>query len=328
MRCAQLVGAGRIEVGEMQPEPRREGHSLVRVTHVAICGSDLHTYRRGGIPGIGGTLPLVLGHEGVGVVEEGPHRGRAVSIEPTIPCRECEQCLRGNPNLCLNQRFLSLPPEPGLLREHLWHPPHLLEPLPEGLAPAAGTVLEPLGVALHAFDLLKMRGGSELAIIGCGGLGLCCLLLARHFGATRVVCTDVLDYRCAAAKELGADEAINPKSQDIAALGAFEYIIEASGDAGAHGDMLQLAKPGAKIAVIGTPPTDEIVLAGHSPRRKGLTFYMVRRSRDCLGRAAAMAGSLPLSSIVTHTFDLEHAQEAFDTASEYRNGCLRVVIEV
>lgn len=314
MRCARLIDVGRVEVGKAAFD---DGPGeLVRMTHVGICGSDLHTYRHGGIGDARATFPFVMGHEGVGRTED----GRRVALEPTIHCGVCSQCERGNVNLCLDHRFLSLPPDQGMLRESLSHPSHLLVDVPERLSDAAAVLLEPLSVAIHAFDLLKYSGGSPIAILGCGSMGMLCVLLARQMGAPSILCTDVLDYRCAMATDFGATVAVSPSRAE----GSYEYLIEASGDSGAHQDMLRLAAPGAKIAVIGTPWDGKMSLDGHAPRRKGLTLYMVRRSRNTLRRAADM--DLPLDRLVTHVFPFERAQEAFDTASGYRDGCLKVVI--
>ncbi|GMV37195.1 MAG: hypothetical protein AMXMBFR61_17030 [Fimbriimonadales bacterium] len=324
MRCAQLRWAGRVQVGVLDEVPRREGSVRVRVTHVGICGSDLHFFRHGAIGSAKATYPMVLGHEGVGVVEEGDLAGRAVSIEPTISCGSCTQCARGAPNLCINQSFLGLPPEPGLLREAVYHPPRLLEPLPQGLFGPVGTLLEPLAVAISTFDLLKMKVASSVAILGCGAIGLLCLLIAKSLSARPVLCTDPVAHRRDAALALGADAAVAPDEAE----GEFEYVVEASGEAPAHQDMLRLAAPGAKIAVVGTPHTDEIRLVGHEPRRRGLTFFMVRRSRLSLPRAADLATRLPLHRLVSHVFPLSQSQEAFQVASTYSDGCLKAVIEI
>jgi L-iditol 2-dehydrogenase len=275
-------------------------------------------------------LPFVLGHEGVGIVEEGPLKSKMVVPEPTVSCGYCVQCKKGNSNLCLNQRFLSLPPDPGILRETLWHPDELLIPLPDGMPPKVAVMMEPMSIAVHTFDLLKLRAGSSLAILGSGPIGLCCLILGKAIGATPIACTDVLPHRCKAAKDLGADVVLNPSTDDVKSLGVFDYVIEASGDEGAHRDMLTVSDLGAKVAIVGTPWRGEIKLVGHEPRRKGLSFYMVRRSRNTMERAVRLAqdGHLPLDRVVSHVLPLDDAQIAFDIASEYKNGCLKMVISL
>ena len=79
------------------PEP---GTTLVRVTAVGICGSDLHWWDEGAIGDAKLTHPLVLGHEGAGVIAEGPRSGERVAIDPAIPCETCRACRDGYRNLC------------------------------------------------------------------------------------------------------------------------------------------------------------------------------------------------------------------------------------
>src|SRR5262245_52299958 len=129
---------------EPVPEPQ-PGESLVHVTAVGICGSDLHWFGEGSIGDARLSAPLVLGHEIAGVTND----GRRVAVDPAIPCEVCEWCLAGHPNLCTNHRFAGHGTQDGGLREYLVWPTHYLHPIPDTLSDADGAMLEPLGVALH-----------------------------------------------------------------------------------------------------------------------------------------------------------------------------------
>ena len=107
------------------------GHSLVRVTAVGLCGSDLHWFAEGGIGDAVVTSPLVLGHELAGVVERGPRAGTRVAIDPAQPCLTCESCRRGHPNLCPTVRFAGHGGQDGGLRDLMAWPDELLYPLPD-----------------------------------------------------------------------------------------------------------------------------------------------------------------------------------------------------
>ena len=104
------------------------GEARLAVLAVGICGSDLHVFHEGTLGAAAAAYPFVMGHEAVGRVEAVHDAadewlvGRRVSIEPTISCGACALCQSGSPNLCLDQRFLSLPPHLGLLRERVTHP--------------------------------------------------------------------------------------------------------------------------------------------------------------------------------------------------------------
>src|SRR6476646_4218405 len=152
-----------------------------------LYGADLHWFADGGIGDAVLRRPLVLGHEFAGVVEDGPWRGRRVAIDPAIACRRCEWCQQGHPNLCEVIRFAGHGETDGGLRELVAWPDHLLHPLPESISDAGGALLEPLGVALHAFDLGHARIGGTVAVVGCGPIGLLAVGLARSAGARLVL---------------------------------------------------------------------------------------------------------------------------------------------
>ena len=105
--------------------------SLVRVTAVGICGSDLHWWDEGAIGDAKLTHPLVLGHEGAGVIADGPRRGERVAIDPAIPCETCRACRDGYRNLCYRIRFSGHGETDGMLREVMAWPT-------TAAAPAAG----------------------------------------------------------------------------------------------------------------------------------------------------------------------------------------------
>ena len=106
MRVARLYGTGDIRVGD-EPEPAgpADDEALVQVTAVGICGSDLHWWTEGAIGDAKLSRPLVLGHEGAGVIAAGPRRGERVAIDPAIPCEACRACHDGYRNLCYSIKF-------------------------------------------------------------------------------------------------------------------------------------------------------------------------------------------------------------------------------
>jgi len=341
MRSVELIRPGSVEIGERAVPEIAPGEALVSILAVGICGSDLHVFHDGTLGAAAAAYPFVMGHEAVGLVQAAHDDGdqwlvgRRVSIEPTISCGRCALCHDGSPNLCLHQRFLSLPPDPGLLREQVAHPARLLEPVPDLLSDAAATTLEPLAVGLNALDLLHARAGQSLAILGCGGLGLTALVLARESGLGPIVAVDPLPHRRQAAMEVGATAAVDPGTAEeaLAAHGlriGTDHVIEASGSAEAQGMAAHLARPGGRLAIIGTHAGGHLAFPGHVCRRKGLTILMVRRSRHTLARVAALAArpgvAAALERIVTHRVPLEEAQRAFDTASDRSDGCCRVAI--
>jgi len=342
-RSVELIRPGSLAIGERPVAALSAGEALLAVRAVGVCGSDLHVFHSGAIGPAEAAYPFVMGHEAVGLVEAVHDDadewlvGRRVSIEPTISCGTCALCQAGSPNLCLNQRFVSLPPHLGLLRERVTHPAHLLEPVPDVLSDAAATTLEPLAVGLNALDLLHVHAGDSIAVLGCGGLGLTTIVLAREAGLGPIVATDPLPHRRLAALAVGATEAVAPEDADAlwARLGAgigADHVVEASGSADAQAQAAALARPGGRLAIIGTHADGQLSFPGHLCRRKGLSILMVRRSRHTLARACRIAArdhvATALERIVTHRWPLDEAQRAFDMASTCADDACRVAVIV
>jgi len=104
MRVARLHAVGDIRLSEVPVPAPEPGMSLVRVTAVGICGSDLHWWGEAGIGDATLVAPLVLGHEAAGVIVEGPRNGERVAIDPAVPCGACRSCRDGHRNLCRRNR--------------------------------------------------------------------------------------------------------------------------------------------------------------------------------------------------------------------------------
>ena len=216
MLTARLHGTGDIRLAQEPVPEAGRGMSLVRVTAVGICGSDLHWWDEAGIGDARLTRPLVLGHENAGVIADGPRGGQRVAIDPAIPDETCPQCRRGYRNLCPQVRFAGHGGTDGGLREFLAWPTALLYPLPDGLSDTDGALLEPLGVALHALDLGHLPLGGSAAVIGCGPIGLMLVQLLLASGAAPVFAADPLAHRQEAAAALGAEpgpETWTPRSR-------------------------------------------------------------------------------------------------------------------
>jgi L-iditol 2-dehydrogenase len=334
MRVARLHAVGDLRLSD-EPVPEAEaGTSLVRVTSIGICGSDLHWWDVGGIGDAVLDRPLVLGHEAAGVVAAGPRRGERVAIDPAIPCGTCESCLRGHRNLCTRIRFAGHGGQDGAMREYLTWPSRLLHPLPDAVTDAGGAILEPLGVAIHAADLGHLRLGGSAVVAGCGPIGLLLIQVLRAAGAGSVTAFDPLPHRRDAATRFGADAALDPTE-----LGAQEAVRDVVGDgvdvafevAGTDGGVqlaIEAARPGGRVVLGGIPGDDWTRFRASPARRKGLTIAMVRRMNEVYPRAIALAaaGKADLDGLVSERFPLEKADRALSVAAR-REG-LKVIIEV
>ena len=89
--------------------------------------------------------------------------GTRVAVDPAQPCGRCEMCEQGHPNLCHRLHFCGLYPDPGSLCEYMLMPAHTCFPVPDAIDDAGAAMLEPLGVAIHAIDLAKIRVADSVA---------------------------------------------------------------------------------------------------------------------------------------------------------------------
>jgi len=321
----RLHGAGDLRVADEPVPAVGAGESLVRVEAVGICGSDLHWFEEGGIGDAQLASPLVIGHEFAGVVEGGPLDGRRVAVDPALHCGHCERCLEGHQNLCPNVVFAGHGSCDGGLRRYLSWPTEALHELPDVMDGTDGAMLEPLGVAVHALDLGHVHLGAEVAVVGCGPIGLLLILVARAAGARVVLAVDPLAHRREAAERAGAETVVAPEA--VPAEIAADVAFEAAGPDAAVDVAMQVARAGARVVLVGIPSDDRTSFSAGLARRKGLTIVMARRMNAVYPRAIALVerGLVDVDWLTTHRYPLAEAGEAFAVAAA-RTG-LKVVVE-
>jgi len=225
MKAVVFHGLGDIRLDEVaEPRIEQPADAVVRLTASAICGTDLHMVR-GTMPGmIPGTI---LGHEGVGIVEEvGPgvrdlKVGDRVVIPSTICCGHCPQCLAGCQSQCdeanpngkqAGTAFFGGPattgPIQGLQAEYARVPlaDATLIKLPPELDDDRAILLSDIfPTGYYGADLAEIRAGDDVCVFGCGPVGLFAVASAKLLGAGRVFAVDALPDRLAKARELGAE---------------------------------------------------------------------------------------------------------------------------
>jgi L-iditol 2-dehydrogenase len=324
VRVARLYGTGDIRLTDESAPAATPGQTLVQVTAVGICGSDLHWWTEGAIGDAKLAQPLVLGHEGAGVIAEGPRRGERVAIDPAIPCEVCRACRDGYRNLCYNIRFAGHGETDGMMRELMPWPARLLHPLPDQVSDAAGALLEPLGVALHALDLGHVPFGGRVAVVGCGPIGLLLLQLLRTAGVGVLTAVEPLAHRRQAAASYGADE-VADETADLTGYGA-DVAFEVAGNDAAVRLAMESVRPGGRVVLTGIPDHDSTTFPASLARRKGLTIAMVRRMNDVYPRAIGLAahGAVALDPLVSRQADLDDVVTAF-AAAQRRTG-LKVLV--
>jgi L-iditol 2-dehydrogenase len=347
MLAARLHGPSDLRVEEIpRPGPPGAGEVLVQVAVTGICGSDLHSFldaRIGDTP-IGG--PLIIGHEFSGVIAEaGPDSrdgmgnavtsGTRVAVDPAQPCGACDLCRRGHPNLCPRHRFCGNYPCGGSLCSWIHMPAHCCFPVPETIDNDSAALLEPLGVAIHAVDLAHVTVGASAAVLGAGPIGLLILQLARLAGADPVFITDRFPWRLELAKKYGGlplqldrNDSMREIADHTRGLGA-DVVIEAAWGGETVSQAAEIARPGARVVLVGIPSDDRLVMKHSTARRKGLTLSLCRRMKHTYPRALHLVqhGLVDVLGLVSHRFPLQRAAEAFRMAAGYRENVNKVIID-
>jgi D-arabinose 1-dehydrogenase-like Zn-dependent alcohol dehydrogenase len=227
-RLAVLTAYGEpFEVREYPVPDPGPGAMVVKVTQSAICGSDLHMWRRDseGIPVPPGGR--AMGHEGTGTVfrlGEGVTtdflgaplaEGDRVIHSVIVGCHRCHLCLRGEENLCLNKTVTppagTFPYFVGTFADYYYVPAGMpVFKVPDGLR---DDVLAPvncaMGTATQALMSAGCGQGDYVVVQGAGGLGLTATAMAKDMGADKVIVLDRIDARLEVAREFGADHTIN-----------------------------------------------------------------------------------------------------------------------
>ncbi len=316
MLAAQLTRARHIEVFERPSPEVQAGEVLLRVEAVGICPGDVRIFEEGGSAGHELAEPLTLGHEfsgtvervGAGVTDVSP--GTRVAVEPSWHCGRCALCARGLTNLCQDIRFPTVPPDHGAMAEFIAVPANALAPLPDSLSTTRGALLEPLSIAVHAIRRGEMSADEPVAILGAGAIGLSILQALRAYGLPNVHAVEPRPERRELAEKLGAVAGVSAAGE-LAGLGLEQIAVyEASGDPQAMAEALEIVEPGGRIIVVGIPKASAISLDAAACRRKEITTFFVRRSRDALHEAARLVdeGLVDLDCLPVQEFPLPDTQ--------------------
>jgi L-iditol 2-dehydrogenase len=325
----------------LEEMPRPEigpGELLVRVEACGICGSDVVEWYRAA------KAPLVLGHEIAGqIVEVGEgvtryKEGDRIFVYHHVPCNTCHYCLSGHHTTC--DTFRKTHFYPGGFAEYVRVPAinaergvHLL---PEGVSYEEATFTEPLACVVRGMRLAQMQVGKSVLVLGSGIAGLHHVQLARALGASRVVATDVNEYRLNAARRLGADFAFHAQEYlpsrlrevndgrladlVIVCTGALPALEQALQSVVRGGTILFFALTLADVKLpisINDLLLDEITLTGSysgSPQDASVALELIRNR------------SVPVREMITHRFGLAETQRGFQLVAEAQDS-IKVIIE-
>jgi L-iditol 2-dehydrogenase len=211
VKALVLTAPSQLEFTDFPTPIPADDEVLLRIHACGICGSDIH-----GWDGSTGRRrpPLIMGHEAAGeIVAVGPRverwrLGDRVTFDSTISCGACPYCARGEVNLCDHRRVVGVAPveyrQHGAFAEFLAVPARILYALPNGLTYQQAAMVEPVSIAIHAVQRVRLAPNATAVVVGAGMIGLFVIQALRWAGASRIIAVDLADNRLALARELGA----------------------------------------------------------------------------------------------------------------------------
>ncbi len=331
MKAAVLYSFNDIRIEERPVPEVGPGEALVKIRACGICSGDVMPWY------IEKKAPLVLGHEPAGeIVEVGEgvtdfQAGDRVFVHHHAPCGECRECRRGDFVLCETWKRSHI--VPGGLSEFVKIPAVNLSRdtlnLPPDMDFLAGTLVEPLACVVKGMRRLGLKPGESVIIIGLGVMGALFVALARHMGAGHITGADMVPYRLEKAMEIGADEVVDANSRKTG-LPMADRVVVGPGNASAMAQGIACAAPGGTVLFFTPPPPGEIL--NIEPNALYFKEINIIQSYSCGPDDTREAlrllsiGAIPVEKVITHTFPLEDAGDAFRLTARARESLKAVVV--
>lgn len=310
---------------------------LVEVKASAICGTDQHIYT-GHTPV---SYPRVPGHEVTGIVHGAGAGvtafkvGDRVIVNPNLDCNNCERCLLGRENLCVNAQLMGRDVD-GTLREFLTIPQTHAFKLPTPLSFEEGTLLQPLSTVVHAQIRTCIKPTESVAVVGLGASGLMHVQVSKLSGAYPVIAVGRSRWKLDLAEQMGADILVDAGQEDPVAQvrrltgghGA-DVTIEAVGIPETLHQSIKMTKPGGRVMGFGISPKPLPSLDLYQMYLTEMTLIFPRATtRADFQRTVDLVESnrLNLKPLLTQRYSLEEASLAFKFADEEVSKVLRIVM--
>jgi L-iditol 2-dehydrogenase len=342
MKALLLTAASTFEFTEFPTPEAGAGEVRIDIRACGICGSDIH-----GMDGRSGRRvpPLVMGHEAAGVISavgagvSDWQVGERVTFDSTEFCGDCENCHKGNFNLCDGRMVLGVScadyRRHGCFAEQVVLPTRILHRIPETMSFEKAAFAEPVAIALHAVNLAPVEFDQPVIVIGAGLIGLLVIQALKARGWQRVIAVDLEESRLIVAKQLGAAEAFSAKQENLAS-----HLREICGGDGAQTvfEVVGAAAP-VELAIRTTRKGGTVVLVGNVqpvvplPLQEVVTRQIrLQGSCCCAGEypeaiARIHDGSIQVEPLLSATVPLVDGGDWFAKLATNSGGLLKVILK-
>lgn len=345
MLGAVFEGNGKLVLKDRpKPELKKDTDALIKVTGVGICGTDLHILQVP--PAHPAKLNITLGHEFTGEIVEVGSRvpdfapGDAVLIDPHPGCGLCEACKNGNPDNCISLIAASGEPghpatigifSDGAMTSYAIVPREALYKVSPQVPAHLRALAEPLACVLNATNKLKVQPGDNVLVLGAGPIGLLFTAVLKANGASKVIVSEISEYRREAAKACGATLVVDPRAEDLEAVvkretgGGPNVVVEAVGPL--LPQAIELVGHRGTVLQFGHDETVEPVIPVGMMLKKEVQILGAYIGRYSFNRAAKVleSGQLPLDKIVSHRLPLSKVHEGIELLRQGKG--LKIILE-
>ena len=337
MKAVQIVKPNDLRIIDMdKPTIDAKNNVLVKIKAAGICGSDVGIYHG---TNAAATYPRVIGHEIVGVVEEvgGNAKkikvGDRVIVDQVTACGTCYACRKGRPNVCEHLQVRGVHIDGGY-REYMAVPESDVYVLPDSLSYQDAVMIEPTTIAVQCCSRAQLESEDTVMIIGSGALGSSILRIVKLYNPKAIIVTDIDDAKLEEAKKNGATYTINSLKEDVPTK-AHELTdgygptvtIDAACVKGSLLTALQATGNAGRVITMGfsVAPTEvnQFVITSKELDVRGSRLQN-RKFQDVID--LVNEGKVDLRGSISHTWNFEDAQAAFDFVDShdpsYRKGVL------
>jgi len=338
MKVAVYYNNKDVRVKELPVPEINENEILVKIRASGICGSDVMEWYR--IK----KAPRVLGHEIAGdIVKVGEKVkkykvGDRVFVSHHVPCNTCKYCLEGKHTLCNTLHSTNF--DPGGFAEYIRVPEINVDRgvflLPDEISYEEGVFIEPLACVIRGFRIAEIMPGQTILIIGSGITGLLQLKLAKAWGAKKVICVDVSEYRIKKAIEFGADlamhasEDIPKKIKEINDGYLADVVIVSTGAPKAIPQAIECTEKGGTLLLFApVAPDVEVPIKMFDIWNKQIKIVSTYAGapRDITEAIEALKSKIiEVKDMITHRIGLEEIQKGFDLVAGAKESIKVIVV--